>query len=431
MTNDSSPQLELYRKIKTACMTRLMEEIDLSALDRFGEARVRQELTQILQRVIESEQTHLTGWERQQVVASIIDEILGLGPLESLLADPTISAICVNGSDSIYLERGGIRERSDRVFDDDRQLLTVIERILARTGKRVDESSPVGDATLPDGSHVHVILPPLSLTGPILSIRRAFSLRLSAADWLNANAMTPGMLELLRASVRARLNVLVSGSRGAGKTSLLNLLSSFIPEDERIVTIEQSAELSLDQPQVIRLETRPPNVDGRGAVDQRRLYLSALALHPDRIVVGEIRGDEAYEMLQAMATGMDGALASIHAGSPRQALRQLQKMVLAADPDLPDRAILQQLASTIDIVVQLSRLRDGSRKVVSISDVRGFEGTSIETRELFVFEPTGASGDQKSRGAFRATGERPAFSERLLPADLVRLDAGLLTLPPT
>jgi pilus assembly protein CpaF len=333
--------------------------------------------------------------------------------LEPLLKDSTISDILVNTHKKVYIERRGKLEPTDVVFKDDAHLMQIIDKIVSAVGRRVDESSPMVDARLPDGSRVNAIIPPLALDGPIVSIRRFGSTPLTADDMLNNNTLTPAMLELLKGIVKSRLNVIISGGTGSGKTTLLNCLSSYIPDDERIVTIEDAAELQLKQEHIVRLETRPPNIEGNGAVRQRQLVINALRMRPDRIVVGEVRGEEALDMLQAMNTGHDGSLTTIHANTPRDALSRMETMISMANLNLPDKAMRQQIASAVDVVIQASRLSDGTRKIMSISEVVGMEGDVVTMQDIFVFERVGIGEKGKVLGRFRPTGIRPKFAERL------------------
>jgi pilus assembly protein CpaF len=351
--------------------------------------------------------------ERESLVVDVLHELFGLGPLEALLADPSISDILVNRHDQVYVEREGRLEETDIVFRDDRHLLQIIERIVSAVGRRIDESSPMVDARLQDGSRVNAIIPPLALNGPVLSIRRFRTDRLGATDLVTRDSLTAPMLEFLRAAVACRLNVLVSGGTGAGKTTLLNVLSGFIGGTERVVTIEDAAELMLRQRHVVRLETRPANIEGKGAVRQRELVVNALRMRPDRIVVGEVRGEEALDMLQAMNTGHDGSLTTIHANTPRDALYRLDTMVAMANLNIPDKAIRQQVSSAIEIVVQIARLSDGTRKVTAITEITGMERDMITMQDIFLFEKTGLGEDGRVRGRFRATGIRPKCSERV------------------
>ncbi|MGC2505422.1 MAG: CpaF family protein [Candidatus Acidiferrales bacterium] len=352
--------------------------------------------------------------ERERLVQEVLDEVFGLGPLEPLLADSTVADILVNTYKHVYIERRGMLEETPIQFRDDAHLMTIIDRIVSAVGRRVDESSPMVDARLADGSRVNAIIPPLAIDGPCLSIRRFGHKRLSADELINNRTMTPHIMGLLRSCVKARLNVLISGGTGAGKTTLLNVLSSFISNRERVVTIEDAAELLLNQEHVVRLETRPANIEGKGAVHQRQLVVNALRMRPDRIIVGEVRGEEALDMLQAMNTGHDGSLTTIHANSPRDALSRLETMVAMSNLNLPDNAIRRQIASAIDVVVQVSRMSDGARKIASVAEITGMEGEVVTMQEIFVFRKRGIRENGEVLGDFLPTGIRPKFSERLL-----------------
>jgi pilus assembly protein CpaF len=364
----------------------------------------------------ESARIPLSLFERQTLIIDVLNELFGLGPLEELLADPEISDILVNRFDQVYIERHGVLEPVEVTFKDDSHLLRIIERIVSSVGRRIDESSPMVDARLADGSRVNAIIPPLALDGPALSIRRFRTDRLGAQDLVERDSLTQPMLDFIRAAVACRTNVIVSGGTGAGKTTLLNVLSGFISDKERIVTIEDAAELVLRQRHVVRLETRPPNIEGKGMVRQRQLVINALRMRPDRIIVGEVRGDEALDMLQAMNTGHDGSLTTVHANSARDALYRLDTMVAMANLNIPEKAVRQQIASAVNIVVHMSRMADGTRKVVSISEITGMEGEVISMQDIFLFERTGINQQGKVCGKFRATGIRPKISERLITA---------------
>lgn len=418
-----------YREIKNTLHSEILDQIDLESLHRIDETSASRQIRQLITEKLNHQRTPLSSSERNQLTEEILHELFGLGPIEPLLADPTISDILVNGSRSVYVERRGLLEKTDIRFDDDQHLMKIIDRIVSRVGRRVDESSPMVDARLADGSRVNAIIPPLSLDGPILSIRRFGVDPLKAEDLLTNQTLTPAMLELLKATVQGKLNILISGGTGAGKTTLLNVISAFIPAGERIVSIEDAAELQLKQDHVVRLEVRPPNIEGKGAVRQRQLVINALRMRPDRIIVGEVRGEEAVDMLQAMNTGHEGSLTTIHANTPRDALSRLETMISMANLNLPDRAMRQQIASAINLVVQVTRLPDGSRKLVSISEITGMEGPMVTMQDLFVFERRGYDQEGRVQGRFVPTGIRPRFSERLfaagikLPAEL--FEAGL------
>ena len=404
-----------YQALKGRVHTELLNRLNLDRLSTVQREEAEPELRTLIATILEREQQKmpLSLAERESLVVDVINELFGLGPLEALLADPSISDILVNRHDQVYIEREGRLEETDIMFRDDRHLMQIIERIVSAVGRRIDESSPMVDARLQDGSRVNAVIPPLALNGPVLSIRRFRTDRLGAADLVTRDSLTAPMLEFLRAAVASRLNVLVSGGTGAGKTTLLNVLSGFIGGTERVVTIEDAAELMLRQRHVVRLETRPANIEGKGVVRQRELVVNALRMRPDRIVVGEVRGEEALDMLQAMNTGHDGSLTTIHANSPRDALYRLDTMVAMANLNIPDRAIRQQVASAIEVIVQIARLSDGTRKVTAISEVTGMEREMITMQDLFVFEKTGLDDEGRVRGRFRATGIRPKCSERI------------------
>jgi len=413
-----------YLELKANVHKKLLNRLNLEALASTERARAEAEIKTLLFDLIAEEGIPLNMSEREMVYADIIDEVFGLGPLEPLLRDPSVSDILVNTAKHVYVERQGKLDRLPTTFQDDRHLMRVIDRIVSGVGRRVDDSSPMVDARLADGSRVNAIIPPLAVDGPLLSIRRFPAERLKAEDLAAIRSMTRPMLEFLEHSVRARLNMLISGGTGAGKTTLLNVLSAFISERERIVTIEDAAELQLHQDHVARLETRPPNVEGKGAIKQRQLLVNALRMRPDRIVVGETRGEEALDMLQAMNTGHDGSLTTVHANSPRDALSRIETMIAMGSTNLPERAMRQQIAAAIQIVIQQSRMSDGTRKVTSISEITGMEGDVITMQEIFLFEKLGVSQEGKVIGRFRATGVRPKACERLkasgvhLPPDM-------------
>ena len=404
-----------YQELKTRLHQELLNRLNLERLTRVRREDAEPEIRALIVELIESETrtTPLSLAERETLVVDVLNELFGLGPLEALLRDPDISDILVNRFDRVYIERNGKLEETDVVFKDDRHLLQIIERIVSSVGRRIDESSPMVDARLRDGSRVNAIIPPLALDGPALSIRRFRTTRLGAHDLVERETLTQPMLDFLRAAVACRLNIIVSGGTGAGKTTLLNVLSGFISNLERIVTIEDAAELMLRQRHVVRLETRPPNIEGKGAVRQRDLVVNALRMRPDRIIVGEVRGEEALDMLQAMNTGHDGSLTTIHANSPRDALYRLDTMVAMANLNIPEKAVRQQIASAINLIVQVTRLSDGTRKVTGITEVTGMEGDMVTMQDIFVFERTGLRRDGKVCGRFRATGIRPKCSERL------------------
>ncbi len=407
-----SPQ---YQALKGRLHQELLGRLNLERLARVdrqdAEPEIRSLIIGLLDR--ESHTTPLSLFERDCLITDVLHEIFGLGPLEALLADPTISDILVNRHNQVYVERNGKLEETEVVFQNDAHLSRIIERIVSMVGRRIDESSPMVDARLQDGSRVNAIIPPLALDGPVMSIRRFATDRLGAQDLVERQSLTQPMLDFLKAAVAARLNIIVSGGTGAGKTTLLNSLSSFISEKERIVTIEDAAELMLRQRHVIRLETRPPNIEGQGAVRQRQLVVNALRMRPDRIIVGEVRSEEALDMLQAMNTGHDGSLTTIHANSPRDALYRLDTMVAMANLNIPERAVRQQIASAINIIIQISRISDGTRKVSAISEITGMEQDVIAMQDIFLFERSGINREGKVIGRFRATGVRPKCAERL------------------
>jgi pilus assembly protein CpaF len=420
----ATPPRPGYLELRANIHRKLLNRLNLEALAQADRARAESEIRTLLGELLSEEGTPLSLGERDVLFAEILDDVFGLGPLEPLLRDPSISDILVNTHKHVFVERGGQLERVATNFQDDRHLLRVIDRIVSGVGRRVDDSSPMVDARLPDGSRVNAIIPPLAVDGPLLSIRRFPAERLKAEDLVSLRALTKPMLDFLSHCVRARLNAIISGGTGAGKTTLLNVLSSFISERERIVTIEDAAELQLHQEHVARLETRPPNVEGKGAIRQRQLVINALRMRPDRIVVGEVRGEEALDMLQAMNTGHDGSLTTVHANTPRDALSRIETMIAMGATNLPEKALRQQISSAIQIVVQQTRLSDGSRKVTSVSEITGMEGDIITMQEIFVFEKMGVTQDGKVIGRFRATGVRPKCCERLkasgihLPGDM-------------
>ncbi len=402
-----------YQELKKTMHQMILDRIDLERLKRLTSEQFKHELALLVQRIIEEERIVLNQQERHHLVLDIQHEMLGFGPLEPLLNDPTVSDILVNTHSQVYVERRGRLELTDVSFHDNAHLMKIIEKIVSRVGRRVDESSPMVDARLPDGSRVNAIIPPLAVDGPLVSIRRFGATPLSVQNLLDYKSITPPMIKVLESLGLAKVNILISGGTGSGKTTLLNLISGFIPGNERIVTIEDAAELQLRQPHVVRLETRPPNIEGKGEVTQRALVRNSLRMRPDRIILGEVRGAEALDMLQAMNTGHEGSLATIHANTPRDALSRLENMVSMAGVNLTARAIRQQICSAITVILQASRLTDGTRKVVSIQEVTGMEGDILSMQEIFRFEQTGIDGDGKVQGHFCATGVRPRFAERL------------------
>ena len=402
-----------YQELKKSMHQMILDRIDLERLKRLTAEQFKHELSLLIQRIIEEERIVLNQNERHNLVLDIQHEMLGFGPLEPLLSDPTVSDILVNTCSKVYVERRGKLELTDITFHDNAHLMKIIEKIVSRVGRRVDESSPMVDARLPDGSRVNAIIPPLAVDGPILSIRRFSVNPLTVKNLLDYKSMTPPMAQVLQALGQAKINILISGGTGSGKTTLLNLLSGFIPVNERIVTIEDAAELQMRQPHVVRLETRPPNIEGKGEVTQRALVRNALRMRPDRIVLGEVRGAEAMDMLQAMNTGHEGSLATIHSNTPRDALARLENMVGMAGANLTARATRQQICSAVTVVVQVTRLTDGTRKLVSLQEITGMEGEIIAMQEIFRFEQTGVAPDGKVLGHFGATGVRPRFVDRL------------------
>ena len=402
-----------FQDMKARLHRTLINRMDLTKLSSLTPEQVHAEVSRLAESVLAQEAMPLSVSERERLVNDVQHELFGLGPLEPLLADSTISDILVNTHNTIYIERRGKLETSNVRFKDDEHLMRVIERIVSSVGRRIDESSPMVDARLQDGSRVNAIIPPLAIDGPVLSIRRFGSDPLKMSMLIEYKALTKDIADMLQMVVTARLNVLISGGTGAGKTTLLNALSAYIPENERIVTIEDSAELQLQQPHVVRLETRPPNIEGRGEVTQRDLVRNSLRMRPDRIVIGEVRGGEAIDMLQAMNTGHDGSLTTIHANTPRDALARLETMIQMTGMRLSDRAMRQQIASALNLVVQVARMSDGSRRVTSISEITGMEGETITMQEIFQYERTGVDAQGMVLGRFRPTGIRPRFAERL------------------
>ncbi len=407
-----------YQELKFTLHRKLVDKINLDALASMDNQKMRGEVRQALLGLIDAEPTLLSSHEKQQICDEVLDEVFGLGPLEPLLKDPTISDILVNTCKHVYVERRGLLELTTVAFRDDQHLLRIIDKIVSQVGRRIDESTPMVDARLSDGSRVNAIIPPLAVDGPILSIRRFSTDKLMPNDLVERSALTQGMIEILEAAVKAKLNIIISGGTGSGKTTLLNALSVFINAKERIVTIEDAAELQLKQPHVVRLETRPANLEGGGAVRQRELLINSLRMRPDRIVVGEVRGEEALDMLQAMNTGHDGSLTTVHANSPRDAISRLEVMVSMANSNMQVNAIRQQIASAVHLLVQASRFSDGSRRVTGITEVTGMEGNIITLQDLFVFEKRGIDPEGRVIGRFAATGIRPKFYEKLVSAGI-------------
>jgi pilus assembly protein CpaF len=402
-----------YQQVKADLHRKILDRLDLEKLGRTQNETAREEVLLLIRNTVNSEAVPLSFAERERLAREILDEIFGLGPLEPLLKDPTISDILVNRFDRVYVERAGKIEPTGLSFKDDQHLMQIIDRIVSRVGRRVDESSPMVDARLIDGSRVNAIIPPLAIDGPCLSIRRFGRDPVTARNMIENKTLTEPMLELLSAMVKGRLNILISGGTGAGKTTLLNVLSGYIPNSERIVTIEDAAELQLKQEHVVRLETRPPNIEGKGAVRQRQLVINSLRMRPDRIVVGEVRGEEAFDMLQAMNTGHEGSLTTVHANSQRDALARIENMFSMANLNIPERAVRSQISAAIHAVVQIARLSDGTRKVISITEVTGVADELIAMQDIFLFERVGIDEGGKVKGVFKATGVRPKFADRL------------------
>lgn len=422
-----SVPLNTQQEIKSAVHQELIKRMDLEKLAFIQENRAaRMQLLGLIQQLIGEQGVPLSATERDRLAKEVVDEVFGLGPLEPLLQDPSVSDILVNTSDTVYVERRGILEETNVVFKDDAHLMHIIDKIVSAVGRRIDESSPMVDARLKDGSRVNIIIPPLAVDGPIMSIRRFGSTPLGPDDLIRKRAVTPQMMETLKGAVRARMNIVVSGGTGAGKTTLLNVLSSFISEKERIVTIEDSAELQLKQNHVVRLECRPPNVEGKGAVRQRELVINALRMRPDRIVLGEVRGEEALDMLQAMNTGHDGSITTIHANNPREAISRIETMAMMGSVALPEKAIRQQIAAAVHLIVQVSRMSDGTRRVTHVSEITGTSGDVISMQDIFLFEKQGLGPNAQVRGRFHATGIIPKFAEKLkasgIPLPLNLLD---------
>jgi len=406
-------------KLKTDLHTSLLSRIDLEKLSSVDTGKARRAVATIIQEIVGSQKIPLNTSERELVETELLDEVFGLGPLEPLLRDPSVSDILVNNSKVVYVERRGILTRVNAKFRDDRHLMQVIDRIVSRVGRRVDESSPMVDARLPDGSRVNAIIPPLAIDGPCMSIRRFGSGPVAADALVKLKSISAEMMQILAAAVKAKISILISGGTGAGKTTFLNILSSFIPETERIVTIEDAAELQLKHDDVVRLETRAPNVEGTGAVRQRQLLINSLRMRPDRIIIGEVRGDEAFDMLQAMNTGHEGSMATIHANTSRDALSRLESMVAMASVNIPERSVRQQISSAISVVVQVSRMSDGTRKVVNISEITGLEESIISMQDIFNFVRKGIGPDGRVLGSFQPSGIRPNFLDRLRVAGIL------------
>ena len=402
-----------YQELKSGVHRDLISRVDLERVATQRDEYTRGQVLAVIQDLVSNLKTPLSGRERERLSLEVLDEVFGLGPLEPLLQDPTINDILVNGPKQVYVERAGVLEESNIMFKDNSHLMNIIDKVVSAVGRRVDESSPMVDARLADGSRVNVIIPPLAIDGPHMSIRRFGHIPISEDDLLRNQTLTQPMLELLRGAVKSRLNIVISGGTGAGKTTLLNVLSGYISDKERIVTIEDSAELQMKQRHCVRLETRPSNIEGRGAVMQRQLVINTLRMRPDRIVVGEVRGEEALDMLQAMNTGHDGSLTTVHANTPRDALARIETLAMMANLNLPEKAVRRQIASAINVVVQISRFNDGTRRVTHLSEITGMEEDIVSMQDVFVFEKRGVSADGRVIGAFTATGIRPKFADRL------------------
>ncbi|HNJ92215.1 MAG TPA: CpaF family protein, partial [Nitrosomonas sp.] len=404
---------DAYHELKSRIHQALLNRMDLAVMESLPQDRLLVEIKGLVERLLIEERTPINDIERLRIIQDIQHEVLGLGPLEPLLADPTISDILVNTHRQVYVERRGKLELTDTQFANEAHLRKIIDRIVSRVGRRVDESSPMVDARLPDGSRVNAIIPPLAIDGALLSIRRFAVIPLKIEDLIRNKSMTQEMSEIISGLVKAKCSILISGGTGSGKTTLLNIMSAYIPHSERIVTIEDAAELQLQQPHVVRLETRPPNVEGKGEVSQRALVRNSLRMRPDRVIIGEVRGAEAIDMLQAMNTGHEGSMATVHANTPRDALSRIENMVSMAGLNLPTKAVRHQISSAIVVVIQVSRLSDGKRKLINIQEITGMEGDVITMQEIYTFQQTGVAADGTVQGHFRATGIRPKFAERL------------------
>ena len=402
-----------YRELKQRIHALLLERVVLESMQRLTQEQIRDELRSLVERLLDEEAVVINDVERKNLTRDIRNEMLGFGPLETLLSDPTVSDILVNGHKQVYVERRGKLELTDVVFNDDAHLMKIIDKIVSRVGRRIDESSPMVDARLPDGSRVNAIIPPLDIDGPVMSIRRFSAQPLRLADLVERHSLTTEMAQILQGLGKAKVNILISGGTGSGKTTMLNAISGFISTSERIVTIEDAADLHMQQPHVVRLETRPANIEGKGEVTQRALVRNALRMRPDRIILGEVRGAEALDMLQAMNTGHEGSMATIHANTPRDALTRLENMISMAASMLPGKAMRQQISAAIGVVVQVARLTDGKRKVVAIQEITGMEGEIITMQEIFTFRQTGIAQDGTVSGHFQASGVRPQFLDRL------------------
>ena len=409
---------KVYQELKSSVHRDLLNKVDVEKVATMRDERTRSQALAVIQDLVANLQTPLSGRERERLSLEVLDEVFGLGPLEPLLQDPGINDILVNGHKQVYVERAGMLEETNIRFKDDTHLMHIIDKIVSGVGRHIDESSPMVDARLADGSRVNVIIPPLAIDGPHLSIRRFGHIPVSENDLLTNQTLTPQMLELIKGAVKARLNMVISGGTGAGKTTLLNVLSGYISDKERIVTIEDSAELIMKQRHVVRLECRPANVEGTGAVKQRQLVINSLRMRPDRIVIGEVRGEEALDMLQAMNTGHDGSLTTIHANSPRDAISRMETMALMANLNLPEKAVRRQIASAVAIVIQVARMNDGTRRVTHLSEITGMEEETVSMQDVFVFEKHGISPEGRVLGSFSATGIRPKFADRLVASGI-------------
>lgn len=412
--NDTAREREnFYYEVKHKIHGRLVEEVNLAALDTMEVIEIKPEIARIVDILLQEEKVLLNEEEKNALVVEILDELMGLGPIEPFFKDPNVSDVLCNTYKNIYVERFGLLEKTHARFIDNTHLMNIIDRIISRVGRRIDESSPMVDARLPDGSRVNAIIPPLAIDGPVLSIRRFAVNPLKMEDLINYKTLTPEIGEFFADCVKAKLNIMISGGTGAGKTTLLNILSAFIPGSERVITIEDSAELQMQQEHVVRLETRPASIEGTGLVTQRDLVRNALRMRPDRIIVGEVRGSEAFDMLQAMNTGHEGSLTTIHANTPRDSLTRLESMILMTGVNLPEKTMRFMCASALDMIIQVARMTDGSRKITSVSEVVGMEGNVITLQEIFTYEKKGINKEGKIQGRFRATGIRPKFAERL------------------
>ena len=408
-----------FEKMKSGLHATLLSRIDLEKLSAVDDGKARRAVATVIQEIVGSQRVPLNATEKERVENDLLDEVFGLGPLEPLLRDPSVSDILVNSRNVVFIERRGILERTTARFRDDQHLMQVIDRIVSRVGRRVDESSPMVDARLPDGSRVNAIIPPLALDGPCMSIRRFGSGPVAPETLVKLKSISAEMMQVLAAAVKARISIVISGGTGAGKTTFMNILSSFIPETERIVTIEDAAELQLKHDDVVRLETRPPNVEGQGAVRQRQLLVNSLRMRPDRIIIGEVRGEEAFDMLQAMNTGHEGSMTTIHANTTRDAISRLESMVAMASVNMPERSVRQQIASAVSVIVQVSRMSDGTRKVTDIAEVTGLEENVVSMHSVFSFVRKGIGPDGKVLGSFQPSGIRPKFLERLRVAGIL------------